>query len=64
MLWCSKILRFSTQHFLKRNTKAALDGRFVIKAGAHGMAMDKKLKLVMPLAGIEERTISTQDRGR
>ena len=34
------------------------------KSGGHGMAIDKKLKLVMPLAGMEERTISIQDQGR
>ena len=28
------------------------------------MAIDKKLKLVMPLAGMEERIISIRDRGQ
>ena len=59
-LWWFKILRFSTQHLLKRNTRAALDGRLAQSRGAHGMAIDKKPKLVMPLAGIEERIISMQ----
>ena len=61
---CSVLLMPRKLHQDGWSTIQQLDGRVVKAGGRRARQSTRSSKLVMPLAGMEERTISIQDQGR